>query len=207
MSGAAARSRSYMSETMVSQNLSKGATDDTDLVDIGQKLSILGTGKSNLPRARAAHQHLSTLARTSETKSSLSASSYSDNAGNDRAPRYTGATPGQLELLHEEILQEWEGRIVSQFDGFVTAHLVDVTMKDRDETQIVNIPANEFSDSDLKILRQGSIFRWLIGYRYTRGTTERFARIVVRRLPMWTADEILKADKEARELVESIRWD
>jgi hypothetical protein len=44
------------------------------------------------------------------------------------------------------------------------------------------------------------VFRWIIGYRWEDGNKERFTRVVIRRLPIWTVQEMKSADAKAAEL-------
>lgn len=112
-------------------------------------------------------------------------------------------------LPKEEVVQDWEGRVilVDQIRGYVVARLTDLTAGDTVEREEAEIPLQEISAADRKILRQGALFRWLIGYKYQGSTQERFNKIVFRRLPTWRRDEIDAADAKARILVEKIEWD
>jgi hypothetical protein len=104
----------------------------------------------------------------------------------------------------EITLQEWEGRVV-QIDGrFIIARLVDITAGETEETEEVELPIDDVTEADQKLLQPGAIFRWVLGYSYASGWKERFARVVVRRLPVWTDKEMQEADKEAHELHNAI---
>jgi hypothetical protein len=110
-------------------------------------------------------------------------------------------------FAREEKLQEWEGRVVAVSANRFKAQLIDLTAGNEHETESGDFPIEELSDSDRKLLRENAIFRWLIGYRYIGSTKERFARIVFRRLPAWSAMELRAARKSARKLALGLRWD
>jgi hypothetical protein len=104
----------------------------------------------------------------------------------------------------EVILQEWEGRVEEIEGRFLIARLVDITAKDTQETEEVELPLDDITEADQDLIQPGSLFRWILGYRYLYGSKEKFARIVVRRLPVWTDEEMREADKEAYELHNAI---
>ncbi len=98
-------------------------------------------------------------------------------------------------------LQEWEGYVVDVSEETFTARLIDLTSSDEQEEEEADFPVAELSDSDQQMLRPGAIFRWAIGYRRTRGgTKERISRIILRRLPAWTARELKENRRKAEEL-------
>jgi hypothetical protein len=104
----------------------------------------------------------------------------------------------------EITLQEWEGRVVQLAGRIVIARLVDITAGEKEETEEVELPIDDVTEADQALLQPGAIFRWILGYSYASGRKERFARVVVRRLPVWTEREMQEADKEASELHDAI---
>jgi hypothetical protein len=104
----------------------------------------------------------------------------------------------------EITLQEWEGQIQEVGTTSFLARLVDLTADEHTETEEVQLPLSDISEGDLALVRPGAVFRWIIGYRYTGAVKERFDRLVIRRLPMWTPAEISSADREARELHDAL---
>jgi len=109
--------------------------------------------------------------------------------------------PTSTRLIPREIkLQEWEGQVQEVGRTYFSARLVDLTADETDETEEVQLPLSDITESDQALLVPGAVFRWMIGYRYIDGVKERFTRVVVRRLPVWTEQEIRSADKEALEL-------
>jgi hypothetical protein len=126
------------------------------------------------------------------------------------APQSVGISPvrfpwNRLRAAPREItLQEWEGR-VERLDGrFVIARLVDITANETEETEEVELPIDDVTEADQPLIQPGAIFRWILGYSYVSGRKERFARVVVRRLPVWTEREMRAADQEASELHDAI---
>ena len=90
-------------------------------------------------------------------------------------------------------LQEWEGYVLEKGEEEFTARLFDLTDESSfapagmNQEEEAIIPLNELSDEDLKRLRPGSIFRWVIGYeRSATGTKRRVSQIVLRDLPTMT---------------------
>lgn len=126
------------------------------------------------------------------------------------APEEVGIRPLRFPQSHVRIapreitLQEWEGRVVQIQGRLVIARLVDITAGDTEEAEEVELPLDDVTEADQALLRPGAIFRWIIGYSYASGRKERFARVIVRRLPIWTAREMSEADREASELHDAI---
>lgn len=87
---------------------------------------------------------------------------------------------------------------------FLFARLVDITAGEKDETEEVELPIDDVTESDQKLLLPGAVFRWVLGYSYASGRKERFARVVIRRLPVWTEKEMREADAEASELHDAL---
>lgn len=128
----------------------------------------------------------------------------------EQAPEEVGIRPLRFPQSHvraaprEITLQEWEGRVVQVEGRLVIARLVDITAGETDEAEEVELPLDDVTEADQALLRPGAIFRWILGYSYASGRKERFARVIVRRLPVWTEREMLEADREASELHNAI---
>lgn len=101
-------------------------------------------------------------------------------------------------------LQEWEGQVQEVGTFNFSARLVDLTAGETSETEEVDLPFDDVAESDRALLIPGAVFRWIVGYRYIDGQKERFTRIAIRRLPMWTDQEILSANKEADQRYEQL---
>ena len=101
-------------------------------------------------------------------------------------------------------LQEWEGHVVEIGDEEFTARLTDVTAEASYEQEEAVIPLAEISDSDAAKMREGSIFRWVIGYeRSAAGTKKRVSQIVFRDLPAITEADLRAGEAWARETMRS----
>lgn len=68
-------------------------------------------------------------------------------------------------------LQEWNGVVTSIEKDHFTADLVDVSNGSRLVEEVAEIPLDEISPADRAALREGMIFRWLVGWSKTRGGT------------------------------------
>jgi hypothetical protein len=103
-------------------------------------------------------------------------------------------------IAREEVLQEWEGQVQEVGERYFSARLVDLTQNGTEETEESELPLDDLVEGDRALLIPGAVFRWIIGYRWEDGEKGRFTRVVIRRLPIWTEQEIKSADKEAAEL-------
>ena len=102
-------------------------------------------------------------------------------------------------------LQEWEGHVVEIGDEEFTARLTDVTAKASYEREEAVIPLAEISDEDAAKMREGSIFRWVIGYeRSSAGTKKRVSQIVFRDLPAVTKADLSDGEAWARAVARSL---
>lgn len=92
-------------------------------------------------------------------------------------------------------LQEWEGYVVDIGETDFVARVVDLTAGSEQADEEATIPLSEISDRDAERIREGSIFRWVIGYeRSVTGTKKRVSQIVFRDLPVITAGDLRDAD-------------
>ena len=73
-------------------------------------------------------------------------------------------------------LQEWEGYVVNIGDTNFTARLVDLTAGRSQEDEEAIVPLTEISHYDRAKMREGSYFRWVIGYESTTGTRIRVSQ-------------------------------
>ena len=102
-------------------------------------------------------------------------------------------------------LQEWEGHVVEIGDEEFTARLADVTAGASYEREEAVIPLAEISDGDAARMREGSIFRWVIGYeRSSAGTKKRVSQIVFRDLPAVTGADLRAGETWARAVARSL---
>ncbi|MYD63684.1 MAG: hypothetical protein F4W91_21825 [Gemmatimonadetes bacterium] len=98
-----------------------------------------------------------------------------------------------------QVLQEWEGYIIEIGEDDFTARLLDLTAGSSHEEEEAVIPLSEISEDDLKHLRLGSIFQWIIGYeRSTSGTKQCVSQIIFRELPVVTKQDISEVEEWAK---------
>ena len=96
-------------------------------------------------------------------------------------------------------LQEWEGYVIEIGEDDFTVRLLDLTAGSSHEEEEAVILLSEISEDDLKRLRLGSVFRWVIGYaRSASGTKRRVSQVVFRELPVVTKQDIAEAEERAR---------
>ncbi len=114
-------------------------------------------------------------------------------------PRSQGSATSGLSFA---ALQEWEGFVLRIGQDAFLARLRDVTFDGDHEDEEVELPLSDVSDSDRDLLREGALFRWVIGYQKSRaGTTRRLSQVVFRRLPAWTRADFAVAKAKTKELV------
>ena len=117
-------------------------------------------------------------------------------------PPYRHRAP--VATLHP--VQEWEGYVVDINDTHFTARLVDLSARLVHEEEEAIIPLTELSDNDVGRMRDGSIFRWVIGYeRSSSGTKKRVSQIVFRDLPAMTPSDLRDGRTWARDIVRALK--
>lgn len=108
-----------------------------------------------------------------------------------------------------EPLQEWEGFVTSidpRGTHFAT-RLIDKTAKKKLADEELEISLEDVSESDLHLLKEGAVFRLAIGYeRSASGQRRKVSMLVFRRLPAWTARELVRAFEEGRAAAASLKW-
>lgn len=103
-------------------------------------------------------------------------------------------------------LQEWEGSVVEVYEDRFVARLTDMTDETNAQEEAV-FYVDELRKDDVQLLREGAIFRWVVGYHYERGGTKRrSSQIVFRRLPVWTKSQLQRADTRAEEIRRDLGW-
>lgn len=98
-------------------------------------------------------------------------------------------------------LQEWEGYVLDVTMDDFTARLMDLTTQSSIEEEEAVIPLCEISDEDIRRMKRGSIFRWVIGYENKGGTKRRVSQIVFRDLPVLTKQDMDEGNKWAEQVV------
>lgn len=96
------------------------------------------------------------------------------------------------------VLQDWEGVVETVGNESFTARLRDLTINERDPSEIAEFPVEDVSDDDRELLDVGAVFYVTVGRLIrSNGRQERFGRIVFRRLPGWTSSTLRRAEKRA----------
>lgn len=87
--------------------------------------------------------------------------------------------------------QKWKGHVIEKYDSYFTAIITDLSNKNPDE--IVELPTETISQDDLHLVVDGALFDWHIGYEKTSGTTQKYSKILFRRMPRWTHSDFDRA--------------
>jgi len=92
-------------------------------------------------------------------------------------------------------LEKWEGCITEVQDDTFTATLVDLKANNSDEEAVFFI--NEISLEERKMIVEGALFYWNIGYEIRNGQRRSVSEIRFRRLPKISKREIDLGKKRA----------
>lgn len=123
-------------------------------------------------------------------------------------PVWLSVTDAGVPELSLQPLQEWEGYVSEVRENTFTARLVDMTANQKIEDEIGEFSIEELSEDNVALLREGAVFRWVIGYQRSKaGTKRRVSEIVFRRLPAWTNRDLAEAKSRAISLVNDIVWE
>ena len=110
-------------------------------------------------------------------------------------PRISRLPPAR-ETFHA--LQEWEGVVTGIGDQEFLARLIDVTSDAAVDEEEATFPIAEVSEQDVERMREGSVFRWVIGYeRSAMGQKKRISQIVFRDLPALTVADVERGNRWA----------
>lgn len=117
------------------------------------------------------------------------------------APNLTYNRHREVQVEHE-----WEGVVLSKGINEFQARLIELSNVNHVE-EIAEFDLDIVSDSDLPLLREGAIFRWIIGRsRSPDGTIELLSKMVFRRLPQWRRHDLTKIRKQAESDFEKIEF-
>jgi|CZKU01.1.fsa_nt_gi hypothetical protein len=97
-----------------------------------------------------------------------------------------------------DVRQQWEGVVTSIGGDEFSVVLRDLVREDALEYEAV-LSAEEISEDDLPLLKEGAVLYWTIGYKTRAGTRERVSTIRFRRLPTWSRADIARTQKRAHE--------
>lgn len=100
-----------------------------------------------------------------------------------------------------ELLQLWEGYVISVFDGKMRCRLVDKTDEDNPDEEVV-VSLNDIQESDLHLVVPGAIFYWSIRYADHGRGREKASLFRFRRLPAINKRVVEAAKRRAQYLEE-----
>jgi len=90
-----------------------------------------------------------------------------------------------------EVLQKWEGTVLSVLAQEFSASLRDLTDTSKPEEQ-ASFDLADVSVADRAIVSPGAVFYWAIGYETRSGQRSRVSRIRFRMLPRWTERDLTR---------------
>lgn len=103
-------------------------------------------------------------------------------------------------------LQKWEGYVLRVSKDSLWVRLIDLTHQGADAE--AEIPFEEITPDDFKLIKPGAIFYYSIGYLVLySGQRIRSSIIRFQRLPDWSGEEIDIGRKEAERFQRSIEWE
>jgi hypothetical protein len=104
-------------------------------------------------------------------------------------------------------LHEWEGTVTRLLDDAFIGSMVDLTEREKGFQDEAEFPLSDLPPDAHPLLKEGAIFRWLIGYSIVDGTQYRASKIVFRRMPAWTKRDLVTAAQYASDLSKSVTWE
>jgi len=106
-----------------------------------------------------------------------------------------------------EVLQLYEGVVLSANNHSMWARLVNKT-NELEEDEEAEFPLEEISYGDRKLIENGAVFYWYIGYYDSAsGQRTRESKIRFRRLPALSDDVIKKARMKAEDIMKRFSGD
>ena len=112
----------------------------------------------------------------------------------------------QSKIDEAAVLQEWEGYVLEIAGDEFVARLVDVTAGSSHEDEEAVIPLAELSDGDAAALREGGIFRWVIGYECSpSGARKSVSRISLRARRRMAERDYQQGRQWARETIQAFK--
>jgi hypothetical protein len=101
--------------------------------------------------------------------------------------------------IPEEILQSWEGVVLSIDNDEILVRIKDLTNKSNPEEELL-IFRDELNEADSDLIEIGAMFYWQIGCQTSPNQPKfNFSVIKFRRLPKWSQSELDKAERLAEE--------
>ncbi|MBN2497433.1 MAG: hypothetical protein JXR96_22770 [Deltaproteobacteria bacterium] len=120
-----------------------------------------------------------------------------------RVPPIVFGTPRIEPQGHFDVLQQYEGVVLSAGRDTFWARLTNTTCPEADEEE-GEFPLEEVSEDDRWLVKPGAIFYWYIGYHDSADRQRKRQSIIrFRRLPAYTSEDISRAREIAKELMET----
>lgn len=119
-----------------------------------------------------------------EDRSSSSESIADTSARFEPVPTLPAYAPVQPRADSFQALQEWEGVVTCVGQDTFQASIIDLTAGETTPNEIAEISIEDLHEDDLPRLREGAIFRWVIGYaKSASGMKTRGSKVYFRRTP------------------------
>lgn len=100
-----------------------------------------------------------------------------------------------------ESLNKWEGFVTEVKEDYFCARIKDLT-NDRSLEEYVEFSFSEVNEDDIKLINEGAIFYWTIGYHVSSsGQKTRSSLIRFRRLPAWSKNAIDQREKKVNQIL------
>lgn len=101
-------------------------------------------------------------------------------------------------------IQKWEGYVLSVKDSSFIARLIDLKNNQIDEE--AEFLLSEVSEDDKKLMVNGAVFYWSVGYYNISGQKMRSSVIRFRRLPQWNNRELQDLRNQAQQIAQELNW-
>lgn len=108
-----------------------------------------------------------------------------------------------------QIEQEWEGYVqeIDDKNGIFTALLLDITLDEKYPTEEADFKQESIHKFERHFLREGAVFRWIIGCEHSNSGMKRVSQLSFRRMPVWNKYSLNRAKKEAQQFKDEIIWE
>ena len=144
-------------------------------------------------RAVGTKVHTNGIAGAESGKHTHADSQTATGSSIGKAFRFFPPTVPRVRTATLHATQEWEGRVIEIGRNEFEARLLDLTSGDDVAREVATIPLQEVDAEDRALMREGSIFRWVIGHeRSVDGTRRRVSRIVFLDPPRLTERDLKK---------------
>jgi len=108
------------------------------------------------------------------------------------------------------VVQEWECCVqdISDDNTVFNAQLIDITRNRQYPDEEADFGIENVDEADRHLIKIGGIFKWMIGYEYPFvGKKKLTSKIHFVRMPVFTEQDIIRAEKKAEQFMNEIRWE